>query len=138
MRSVTALELLERSGRTSALHFSCPLLTEATGGLLAGTVTEVVGEAGSGKTQLALDLSLHCYLDESSGGLNGSCAYICTNGEGEFPIRRLSQIAQVKAEEMKKTPKYVDVTSAMLLENVHIEACRNIDDCLFDLVSISI
>ncbi|CAK1550495.1 unnamed protein product [Leptosia nina] len=52
------------------------------GGLRVGTLTEVYGESGSGKTQLALQIAAQC-------GSKGS-VYICT--ESVFPVKRFNQI----------------------------------------------
>ena len=47
---------------------------------------------GTGKSQICLTLSLQCQLSINNGGLDGKCAYMSC-GEGEFPIRRLLQLA---------------------------------------------
>jgi RecA/RadA recombinase len=41
------------------------------GGILSGTVTEIYGEAGAGKTHLALQLCLTVQLPLYLGGLDG-------------------------------------------------------------------
>ena len=56
----------------------------------------------------------------SSGGLNGSCAYISC-GEGEFPIRRLSQL--------QSSPAFEGCT----LEKVLIEQCYSPEDMISTL-----
>ncbi|GJJ09845.1 hypothetical protein Clacol_004069 [Clathrus columnatus] len=48
------------------------------GGILPGTITELVGSSSTGKTQLALQLSLTVQLPRSQGGLGGSTCYITT------------------------------------------------------------
>jgi RecA/RadA recombinase len=40
------------------LSFGCPIIDEITGGIARGIVTEVCGEAGSGKTQICLKLAI--------------------------------------------------------------------------------
>lgn len=88
------------------------------GSIARGLVTEIVGEAGAGKTQICLQLVL----------LNGPSAYIMCSGEGDFPIRRLSQMAEGSAG---KDPS--GRSASAILEEVHIETCRNIEDLVDDL-----
>jgi RecA/RadA recombinase len=52
------------------------------GGFRRGTITEIYGESGSGKTQIAIQAAVHNW---SIG-----CVYICT--EDLFPIKRYEQI----------------------------------------------
>lgn len=52
------------------------------GGFHCGTITELYGESGSGKTQICIHASVHNW---KSGAV-----YICT--EDEFPIKRFNQI----------------------------------------------
>lgn len=119
MSSTDALSLL-RSGKTSfQLSFGCPILDQTTGGIRSG-ITEVHGEAGCGKTQLCLTLSLQCQLNEQHGGLSGGAAYVSC-GEGQFPIKRLSQIAS-------RYSSCTGISTDSFLSNVHIEHCFNIDD----------
>ena len=61
------------------------------------------------------------------GGLDGSVAYISC-GEGQFPIRRLSQLA--KYYEEKHSIQVQD-----LLSGVHIEECPNVDEFMTILVT---
>ncbi|XP_068619366.1 DNA repair protein XRCC3 [Battus philenor] len=52
------------------------------GGFAIGTITEVYGESGSGKTQLGITTAVNCWP--------GQCVYICT--EDLFPVKRLNQM----------------------------------------------
>lgn len=73
------------------LSVGCPVLDELLrGGLPVGGVTELSGESGAGKTQLALQLCLSVQYPAQYGGLNSGAVYICT--EDSFPIRRLQQL----------------------------------------------
>ena len=70
----------------------CPHMDDwLRGGVPTRSVTEFVGEAGAGKTQLVLQLLLSAQLPESEGGLDGSAVYVHT--EGRAPVGRLKQIA---------------------------------------------
>jgi len=61
------------------------------GGLETGSVTEVFGEFGSGKSQLAHQLCVNVQLPKERGGLEGSAVYIDT--EGTFRPERIAQMA---------------------------------------------
>ena len=110
-------------------------------------ILELSGEAGCGKTQICLILSLQvlyvlivvvllfymllimtlqAQLSPLLGGLDGSVAYISC-GEGQFPIRRLSQLAKYYQE------KY-NIKNQDLLSGIHIEECPNLDDFMAILV----
>jgi RecA/RadA recombinase len=139
MRARSALELLRSEGESLPLRFGCSGIDRVTGGLQRRSITELVGEAGSGKTQFSLQLALQCVLPLEAGGLGASCAYISTPGEGGFPIRRLQQMAMAKIAGLSNAgagDNGLIVTQGSLLENIHIENCGNIDDFLNDLVSI--
>ncbi|KAG8684521.1 hypothetical protein FRC09_015335 [Ceratobasidium sp. 395] len=48
------------------------------GGIVVGQITEITGEAASGKSQLALQLSLTVQLPQAERGLGGSALYLTT------------------------------------------------------------
>lgn len=86
-----ALALASDPSFTHKLKTGCPLLDQCLGGgLLPRHITEIAGEAGSGKTQLCLQLALQVQLPPEEGGLGGGAIYIGT--EGNFPQRRLDQL----------------------------------------------
>lgn len=103
------------------LSFGCPKIDEVIGKLDPDSgITELSGEAGSGKTQICLVLSLQCQLPLSSGGIAGCCAYLSC-GEGDFPIRRLSQLAS--SFEARS-----GFTQTTLLGNIFINQCYSPED----------
>ena len=55
------------------------------------TIFQVSGEAGAGKTQLGLQLSLQVQLPTECGGLAGHAVYI--SSEGDVPVGRLKEMA---------------------------------------------
>ncbi|EOY31825.1 hypothetical protein QUC31_019641 [Theobroma cacao] len=70
----------------------CPILDRLLrGGIPCDSITEIVAESGSGKTQICLQLSLHAQLPVSHGGLSASALYLHT--EFPFPFRRLHQLS---------------------------------------------
>ncbi|MEM4892295.1 MAG: DNA repair and recombination protein RadA, partial [Pyrobaculum sp.] len=64
------------------------------GGVETRAVTEVVGEFGSGKTQLCHQLAVMVQLPEERGGLNAKAIYIDT--ENTFRPERIMQIAKAR------------------------------------------
>ncbi|KAK6942053.1 DNA recombination and repair protein Rad51-like, C-terminal [Dillenia turbinata] len=70
----------------------CPILDRSlAGGIPCKSITEIVAESGSGKTQLCLQLLLTAQLPTPLGGLSASSFYIHT--EFPVPLRRLRQLA---------------------------------------------
>lgn len=69
-------ESVEENGATSHLRTRVSLLDEwMKGGLSASSVTEVVGPAGCGKTQLCMSLSAEVTCPELHGGIEGTVMY---------------------------------------------------------------
>ncbi|OIV98246.1 hypothetical protein TanjilG_14835 [Lupinus angustifolius] len=78
--------------RTQKCSVGCPTLNHfLNGGIPCNSITELVAESGSGKTQLCLQLALSAQLPLSHGGLSASSLYI--HSEFPFPIRRLRQLS---------------------------------------------
>ncbi|MCS7385763.1 MAG: DNA repair and recombination protein RadA [archaeon GB-1867-005] len=89
---ITAEEYLENRMKIGKITTGCNSLDQLLGGgVETGAVTEFVGEFGSGKTQLAHQLSITVQLPQSEGGLEGATLYIDT--EGTFRPERILQIA---------------------------------------------
>lgn len=61
------------------------------GGIETGSITELFGEFRTGKTQLCHTLAVTCQLSIASGGAEGKCLYIDT--EGTFRPSRIVSIA---------------------------------------------
>jgi len=62
------------------------------GGVETQAMTELIGEYGTGKTQICLVLSVTAQLPNEKGGLDGNVAFIDT--EGTFMPERVYQIAE--------------------------------------------
>ncbi|XP_028798619.1 DNA repair protein XRCC3 homolog [Neltuma alba] len=78
--------------RTERCTVGCPVLDRfLAGGIPCNSMTELVAESGSGKTQFCLQLVLSAQLPPSHGGLSASSLYIHT--EFPFPFRRLRQLS---------------------------------------------
>lgn len=76
-----ALEVFNHTEKYETVKFNVKSLDDVTSGIDVGVVTEIFGEGGSGKTQLCLQLALHCLLS------GGAVVYIST--DKHFPIHRL-------------------------------------------------
>lgn len=79
-------------------------------GVETRSLTEAYGAFGSGKTQLALTLSVNVQLPKDQGGLNGKAVYIDT--EGTFRPARIKQIAEGIGANAEKVLKNILVARA--------------------------
>ncbi|EKM82995.1 hypothetical protein AGABI1DRAFT_125473 [Agaricus bisporus var. burnettii JB137-S8] len=83
------------NGGTEHLSLGDPVLDDTlSGGLRTGMIWEIVGESAAGKTQFALQLSLHVQLHSSQGGLGGAACYLTTSTK--LQTSRLLQIKQMR------------------------------------------
>ncbi|XP_059053233.1 DNA repair protein XRCC3-like [Achroia grisella] len=75
--------LLTKSNYCKKVATGCSTIdTFLNGGLRRGTITELYGESGSGKTQFAMQSAIHTW--------ENGCLFICT--EDLFPVKRYEQI----------------------------------------------
>ncbi|RLG55291.1 MAG: DNA repair and recombination protein RadA [Thermoproteota archaeon] len=89
----TAYEFLQRRKQVRKITTGCKALDDMLdGGIETGTITEVYGPYGSGKTQLCHQLSVTVQLPEERGGLGKGAFYIDT--EHTFRPERIVQIAK--------------------------------------------
>ncbi|XP_022068114.1 DNA repair protein XRCC3 [Acanthochromis polyacanthus] len=126
---VTALQLQrgECPSIESGLRLSvgCPVLDQLLrGGLPAGVITELSGESGAGKTQLALQLCLSVQYPKEHGGLNSGALYICT--EDSFPIKRLQQLIREQPSLRSDVPPSL-ISSLHFSNNIYIEHTADLD-----------
>ena len=92
---------LRRSGHTHTSIPYCSMLKTGVkdvdellgGGLRTGMVTELCGEAGSGKTHFALQCCFAAQRNETDGGLNARALYICSE---TYPAKLVARMAQAK------------------------------------------
>jgi len=75
------------------------------GGVETQTITEVFGEFGTGKTQIAHQLSVNVQLPKDQGGLNGKALFI--DCEGTFRPERIISMATAKGLDPKETLKNI-------------------------------
>lgn len=90
---VTADQILDKRGNVGWITTSCDELDNLFGGgIETQAVTEVFGEFGCGKTQLAHQLSVNIQLPVEKGGLDGTAIYMDT--ENTFRPRRIKSMAR--------------------------------------------
>ena len=80
------------------------------GGYETRSLTELVGEFGTGKSQLAYTASVMVQLPDSEGGLNGAALLIDT--EETFRVERIEQIAKARGIDPDLAVKRVIVAPA--------------------------
>lgn len=84
------------------------------GGFRRGTLTEIYGESGSGKTLLAIQAAAH----NSSAG----CVFICT--EDRFPVKRFAQMNH----DLPNSSSHHDYGKNVYIE--HITEAQNLLSCV--------
>ncbi|MFN3527614.1 MAG: DNA repair and recombination protein RadA, partial [Candidatus Altarchaeaceae archaeon] len=98
------------------------------GGVETKAITEFYGQFGSGKTQIALQLSVNVQLPKEKGGLNGTAVYIDT--EGTFRPERIMQLATAVGLDPKEALKNIMVARAYNSDHQILlaEKCAEIAD----------
>lgn len=92
---ITAYELYEKRRGIRRISTGVKSLDELLGGgIETKAITELVGEFGSGKTQLCHQLSVMVQLPEDKGGLNAKALYVDT--ENTFRPERIMQMAKYR------------------------------------------
>ncbi|XP_037305763.1 DNA repair protein XRCC3 isoform X2 [Pungitius pungitius] len=120
---IAALVLHRKLDAGLRLSVGCPVLNQLLrGGLLVGGVTELSGESGAGKTQLALQLCLSVQYPTQYGGLHS--VYICT--EDSFPIKRLQQLIRDQSLLRSDVPPSL-ISSLQFSDRVYIEHVADLD-----------
>lgn len=111
-----------RENRFQKIGSSCPALDLLlTGGIRIGDLTELYGEAGSGKTQLCHQLCINVQMPKSQDGHEAEAVFMdCENG---FRSERLLQMAAASAEQWFDPP----VDASLMLRKVHHMRCTSAD-----------
>jgi len=93
IKFTTAKDVLVRRREVGYLTTGCRALDSLLGrGLETQSITELIGEFGSGKTQICHQLCVTVQLPKESGGLEGRALFI--DSEGTFRPERVIQIAK--------------------------------------------
>lgn len=110
-----ASEVMERRKHLGYISTGSPALDKIIGGgAETRGVTEVFGEFGSGKSQIAHQLCVNVQLPPEQGGLGGKAIYIDT--ENTFRPERIAQMARA-----------VGIDPEQVLENIYIARAHTTD-----------
>jgi DNA repair protein RadA len=110
-----ASEVMERRKHLGHILTGSPVLDKIIGGgVETQGLTEVFGEFGSGKSQLAHQLCVNVQLPPEQGGLKGKALYIDT--ENTFRPERIEHMARA-----------VGLDPEVVLENIYIARARTTD-----------
>ena len=132
--------LLQEEGEGSRLSLGCAALDELLDGGLRVGVTELVGEAGACKSQLAFQLLLQVQLplppprphpttvDSAAYGLDGCGLYLST--EGAAPMGRLLQLQEGMRRRLPWTSTYD------YLDCLYVEQCRSVEELQLTLTRL--
>ncbi|XP_031636026.1 DNA repair protein RAD51 homolog 3 [Contarinia nasturtii] len=105
------------------------------GGIRMKSITELVGQPGSGKTQFCLQLCVNVQIPKDLFGQGGAAVYIDTNRG--FSLDRLREIAIATHERCKIVYRNENIpfkpesfTVDTILRNSHITFCKSYTDLL--------
>ncbi|MGP8321011.1 MAG: DNA repair and recombination protein RadA [Methanosarcinaceae archaeon] len=111
--------VLERRKLVGKLSTGCVEFDEMMGGgIESQAITEMYGEFGSGKTQIAHQLAVNVQLPKEQGGLGGSVIMIDT--ENTFRPERIKQMVEGLSER-----DGVDHDPEEFLKNIHVARAYN-------------
>lgn len=111
IRFQTAEELLKRREQIDRVSTGSKALDQLLGGgVESQAILELVGEYGTGKTQICHTLCANVQLPRGEGGLLGGAIYI--DSEGTFRPERLSQIAESRGLKTDEALRKVMVARA--------------------------
>ena len=111
--------VMERRQQVKKLSTGCVEFDEMLGGgVESQAITEMYGEFGSGKTQIAHQLAVNVQLSHELGGLNGSVVIIDT--ENTFRPERIKQMVEGAA-----LKHGIDLDPEDFLKNIHVARAYN-------------
>jgi DNA-repair protein XRCC3 len=116
----SVFEMTRSADESPILAFGCEHLNENLRGGLRKGITELSGESGAGKTQLALQLLLQVQMPTGEGGLEGGAFFLST--EGEMPVDRLNQMQ----EGLKR--KHPWAASFDFMEHIYITKVESVEE----------
>lgn len=107
----TALDVMERRKDVGRITVGSESFNELIGGgIETQAITEVFGEYGSGKSQIAHELAVTIQLPIDKGGLDAECVYIDT--ENTFRPERIEQIANAFELDLEEVLKNIHIARA--------------------------
>eukprot|EP00953_Heterococcus_sp_UTEX-ZZ885_P027880 14912-Heterococcus_DN1.PRE.3 len=137
--SASASQLLfQEKHRKSVISFSRQIDGMLGGGFPCGELTEIFGTPGTGKTQLAMQLSVNAQIPMIFGGVGGEAVYI--DCEGSFTPERVQQMASAVSTHLSKLarntssskPGWVEaaaqLTPELICSKIHCFRVHNHED----------
>ncbi len=104
-------DVKERRKKIGRLTTNCDALDDLLGGgVETGSITEIFGEFGSGKTQIAHQLLVNAVLPRDDGGLGGEAMLIDT--ENSFRPKRITEIAEHLEKDADEVLEKIQVGTA--------------------------
>ncbi|MFW5986830.1 MAG: DNA repair and recombination protein RadA [Methanohalophilus sp.] len=111
--------VMQRRMEVGKLRTGCEEFDELMGGgIETQSITEMYGEFGSGKTQIAHQLAVNTQLPREMGGLDGSVIIIDT--ENTFRPERIEQMVAGLSQKYEQ-----DFDPAEFLKNIHVARAYN-------------
>ena len=108
---LTGVEVIERRKTVEKLTTSSKAFDELLGGgVETQAITEVYGEFGCGKTQIAHQLTVNCTMDKVEGGFDSHVIIIDT--ENTFRPERIAQMAEGRGVDPVEVMKRIHVGRA--------------------------
>ena len=107
----TAFDVMERRRDVGRITTGSKAVDEMIGGgIETQAITEVFGEFGSGKSQIAHELAVTVQLPKEKGGLDGECVFIDT--ENTFRPERVEQIADAFGLDREEVLRKIHIARA--------------------------
>jgi DNA repair protein RadA len=107
----TAYDVMKRRHDVGRITVGSEAFNELIGGgIETQSLTEVFGEFGSGKSQIAHELAVTVQLPKDKGGLEGECVFIDT--ENTFRPERVEQIASGLDIDPKESLQKIQIARA--------------------------
>jgi len=132
-----ATEVLERRKHIGYISTGSPAFDKIIGGgVETQGLTEVFGEFGSGKSQLAHQLCVNVQLPREKGGLDGHAVYIDT--ENTFRPERILHMAKAAGLEQEKVLENIYVARACTTDHQMLLAEKAMDIAKQDGVKLVI
>ncbi|XP_017005083.2 DNA repair protein RAD51 homolog 3 isoform X1 [Drosophila takahashii] len=101
------------------------------GGIALGQIIELIGNSGTGKTQMCLQLCLNVQIPKTAGGLEGSALFI--DSRQDFHPDRLLGLALDLAKQYKhKVPEF---KALEMLKKIHHVRCPNLVQLMATVLS---
>ncbi|XP_043270567.1 DNA repair protein RAD51 homolog 3-like [Venturia canescens] len=128
---ISALDLWQDEVQQDYVRTFCENLDNILdGGFRCGTITEICGAYGSGKTQICFQTSVNCQLPQNCGGLSSQTLYIDTrNGFSSCRIQDIIRGCQ------KRFPNVI-LNENDILKEIKVSSPRNLDELISTIHSL--